>query len=159
MQHMNFTVYLLMEMPEEFQALLNVSTHSESEILIAEEWCFGYMRGVELGNWPTLPEKMDTRLQAIRLHGTEEHFVSLGELSLAEHQRTVKDIEPAARELHAYWLAKRSLNPVPAFGAAMPTGPVSKPAPSNPLRTMQKVGRNDSCPCGSGKKFKQCCLH
>ena len=22
---------------------------------------------------------------------------------------------------------------------------------------MQKVGRNDSCPCGSGKKFKKCC--
>lgn len=22
----------------------------------------------------------------------------------------------------------------------------------------KKVGRNDSCPCGSGKKFKNCCL-
>lgn len=22
-----------------------------------------------------------------------------------------------------------------------------------------KVGRNDSCPCGSGKKYKKCCLH
>ncbi|MBR7146159.1 MAG: SEC-C domain-containing protein, partial [Oscillospiraceae bacterium] len=21
----------------------------------------------------------------------------------------------------------------------------------------QKVGRNDPCPCGSGKKYKQCC--
>src|SRR4051795_7306086 len=21
------------------------------------------------------------------------------------------------------------------------------------------VGRNDPCPCGSGKKFKKCCLH
>ncbi|MBZ4241354.1 SEC-C domain-containing protein, partial [Mycobacterium tuberculosis] len=21
-----------------------------------------------------------------------------------------------------------------------------------------KVGRNDPCPCGSGKKYKQCCL-
>ena len=24
---------------------------------------------------------------------------------------------------------------------------------------MKKVARNDPCPCGSGKKFKQCCLH
>ncbi len=24
-------------------------------------------------------------------------------------------------------------------------------------RTMEKVGRNDPCPCGSGKKYKQCC--
>lgn len=22
----------------------------------------------------------------------------------------------------------------------------------------QKAGRNDPCPCGSGKKYKQCCL-
>ncbi len=22
---------------------------------------------------------------------------------------------------------------------------------------MNKVGRNDPCPCGSGKKFKKCC--
>ncbi|MFV0575722.1 MAG: SEC-C metal-binding domain-containing protein [Vibrio sp.] len=26
----------------------------------------------------------------------------------------------------------------------------------NPFKT---VGRNDECPCGSGKKYKQCCLH
>ncbi len=26
------------------------------------------------------------------------------------------------------------------------------------LSGRQKVGRNDPCPCGSGKKFKQCCL-
>lgn len=22
----------------------------------------------------------------------------------------------------------------------------------------EKVGRNDPCPCGSGKKYKQCCM-
>jgi len=26
-------------------------------------------------------------------------------------------------------------------------------------RPLVKVGRNDPCPCGSGKKFKKCCLH
>lgn len=30
----------------------------------------------------------------------------------------------------------------------------SKP---KPVRTGPKVGRNDPCPCGSGKKYKQCC--
>ena len=29
--------------------------------------------------------------------------------------------------------------------------------PKEPPRTVQKVGRNDPCPCGSGKKFKKCC--
>ncbi|TGB84710.1 YecA family protein, partial [Salmonella enterica subsp. enterica serovar Enteritidis] len=28
-----------------------------------------------------------------------------------------------------------------------------------PIKAEVKVGRNDPCPCGSGKKFKQCCLH
>ncbi|HHX32016.1 MAG TPA: SEC-C domain-containing protein, partial [Bacteroidales bacterium] len=22
----------------------------------------------------------------------------------------------------------------------------------------EKIGRNDPCPCGSGKKYKKCCL-
>jgi preprotein translocase subunit SecA len=26
----------------------------------------------------------------------------------------------------------------------------------DPVRVGPKVGRNDPCPCGSGKKFKQC---
>jgi preprotein translocase subunit SecA len=25
-----------------------------------------------------------------------------------------------------------------------------------PIRVEPKIGRNDACPCGSGKKFKQC---
>lgn len=28
---------------------------------------------------------------------------------------------------------------------------------AKPVRTGHKVGRNDPCPCGSGKKYKQCC--
>lgn len=29
--------------------------------------------------------------------------------------------------------------------------------PSQIVRTQHKVGRNEACPCGSGKKFKKCC--
>ncbi len=29
--------------------------------------------------------------------------------------------------------------------------------PHTVMRTQPKVGRNDPCPCGSGKKYKQCC--
>lgn len=31
------------------------------------------------------------------------------------------------------------------------------PAQRQPLKAAAKVGRNDSCPCGSGRKYKQCC--
>jgi hypothetical protein len=30
--------------------------------------------------------------------------------------------------------------------------------PSPVVRVEQKIGRNDPCPCGSGKKYKKCCL-
>jgi hypothetical protein len=30
--------------------------------------------------------------------------------------------------------------------------------PLPPRRELAKVGRNDPCPCGSGKKYKVCCL-
>jgi preprotein translocase subunit SecA len=38
--------------------------------------------------------------------------------------------------------------PAPGSGAAAP-----EPAPAT---TVKEVGRNDSCPCGSGKKYKKC---
>ena len=33
-------------------------------------------------------------------------------------------------------------------------------APTAPVvRGHRKTGRNDPCPCGSGKKYKKCCLN
>ncbi len=34
-----------------------------------------------------------------------------------------------------------------------------KTVKSQPVRVSGKVGPNDPCPCGSGKKFKKCCMH
>ncbi len=31
------------------------------------------------------------------------------------------------------------------------------PPPVEPIHTDAKPKRNDPCPCGSGKKYKQCC--
>lgn len=39
--------------------------------------------------------------------------------------------------------------------------PYMKPmevAPTPEQRAKMKVGRNDNCPCGSGTKFKKCCM-
>ncbi len=48
----------------------------------------------------------------------------------------------------------------------MPVRPAARPAPrartenvsghSVPVKTDKKIGRNDPCPCGSGKKYKKC---
>ena len=31
------------------------------------------------------------------------------------------------------------------------------PTPQTVVRTGPKVGRNEPCPCGSGRKYKKCC--
>ena len=33
-----------------------------------------------------------------------------------------------------------------------------RPKHIKPLTKDNKIGRNDPCPCGSGKKYKNCCL-
>ncbi len=53
-------------------------------------------------------------------------------------------IAPNVRAIHAYWLERRA-----------ETEPVAKPV----RRGEPRVGRNDPCPCGSGRKYKKCCLH
>ena len=33
-----------------------------------------------------------------------------------------------------------------------------RPRKTVPVRTEPKIGRNEPCPCGSGKKYKKCCI-
>jgi len=45
------------------------------------------------------------------------------------------------------------------YDIARETSPQLSYVPSDPVRNpMRGVGRNDPCPCGSGKKYKKCCL-
>lgn len=48
-----------------------------------------------------------------------------------------EDLAQAVVDIYRFWLAKRGAGTL--------------------VRETPKVGRNDPCPCGSGKKFKQCC--
>ncbi|WP_411704072.1 YecA family protein [Edaphovirga cremea] len=146
-QHMNDITARLCYNPEHFAPLFEFRTIDNEEYIIAEEWCFGYMRGVALDDWSALPEALTAELKIIALHGKEENFPLLEKMSADDIQQSIEKIPPAALRLHAHWLRQR--RPV----SEMPLqSPVPYAAPS-------KVGRNDPCPCGSGKKFKQCCLH
>ncbi len=45
------------------------------------------------------------------------------------------------------------INPGTATGPTPSAAPLRVPVPASPYAG---VGRNDPCPCGSGKKFKKC---
>jgi hypothetical protein len=76
-----------------------------------------------------------------------------------EHRRRVKELEGDPQGLLLFALEKLTGKKVPDVPRAKP--PVPPPArlalPRKP-QARKKVGRNDPCPCGSGKKFKHCCL-
>jgi preprotein translocase subunit SecA len=45
---------------------------------------------------------------------------------------------------------------IPQDPSMPPPAPEHQAIPQSPIRNELKVGRNDPCPCGSGKKFKSC---
>jgi len=64
--------------------------------------------------------------------------------------------EDTVRRLFFTVLAK----PVERKQVAQPTAATHGAAeaqPKAPKKAAEKVGRNDPCPCGSGKKYKNCC--
>ncbi|MCX4116190.1 MULTISPECIES: UPF0149 family protein [Aeromonas] len=150
--HMNILAHTLCYQPEHFIPVLMANYVEGQELCNAEDWCFGYLRGMALGNWPALPEEQESSLEVIRLHGSDDLLPQLASLSLPEHQQSVAEVGPAALRLHAHFLAQRGPSTAPTAAPALT--PVTLP-----VRAAPKIGRNDPCPCGSGKKFKQCCLH
>jgi hypothetical protein len=64
--------------------------------------------------------------------------------------------EQAAWEAEAKQRA-RAVQPVSPL-SALQTADYHQPSVLQPLvRTQPKIGRNDPCPCGSGRKYKHCC--
>ena len=43
----------------------------------------------------------------------------------------------------------------PQFGSG-PARPIVPNQKKEPIKADKKIGRNDACPCGSGKKYKMC---
>ena len=144
-RHMNSIAHILMEYPEEFEPLFLEREVEGETYTIVDEWCEGYRRGVELDqeHWNEGGEEM-TMLLAPVLAFTDTTDWCGHDLSDDDREKTRQAITPNVQEIHAYWLARRAeYTPT--------TQPVRRDEP--------RVGRNDPCPCGSGKKYKKCCLH
>ena len=75
-------------------------------------------------------------------------FEELTDICLVGHSYAGMVISRVAEEMEARMQLQHAL------ANAEPAEPVEALAPFK--RFAQKVGRNDPCPCGSGKKYKQC---
>jgi len=145
MRHMNSITSLLMDQGDDFEPIFHERAVEDKTYTIVDEWCEGYMRGVALaaGAWDQDSMEMKILLAPIAAFTEEQNFYAHDQCNAQESENLRKAIAPNVREIHAYWLKRR--------------------AEYAPMRTVKrnepKTGRNDPCPCGSGKKFKKCCLH
>lgn len=70
----------------------------------------------------------------------------------AKQERKMKD-------MRSFLLAPASPTPLPKPSPLEEHADFSQQKPAPITRAEKKVGRNDPCPCGSGKKFKKCCMN
>lgn len=152
MRHMNDISRTLLQSPEYYEPLLNERPNNGEPIPILDEWCMGFMKGVGLDSegWlPVVAGKPDW-LSTIILYGTEEGWDILKKknLSLDEHKELAAGLSDTVRKIHALFLEQRK--------QGMVEGKLPEVLRREPVRSPPKVGRNEPCPCGSGKKFKLC---
>jgi uncharacterized protein len=152
MRHMNAVAATLHETPDDYEPLLMENVRDGDPIPVIDEWCTGYMKGIGLDfeGWLPITVGHPDWLSTILLYGTVEGWEQLKkkELSIEEHRRLAAGLGDTARKIHAHFLEQRKVE------AAM--GGTPGVVRRKPIRNTGKVGRNDPCPCGSGKKYKQC---
>lgn len=120
-----------------------------------EAWCDGFIQATQTFH----AEEWDRlwTLDAQASSDEESHeslFAPFTELSSfgnsetsddsGDRERWVAAIVPALTRILTYWQL---------FGPEAERSPVQEPF----RRPLPKVGRNDPCPCGSGRKYKKCC--
>jgi uncharacterized protein len=144
MRHMNDIIWQLREAPDDYEPVIYMSEYEGKTIPILDEWCTGFMQGVQLdaAAWEPLFDAEDAQgvLLPIMLYGTESGWDTLkSKPELAErHDEFAEALADCVLAIQDYWLPQRK--------AAMTL-----------RREEPKTGRNEPCPCGSGKKFKKCC--
>ena len=122
-------------------------------------WCQAYLAGVDQAeeDWFEYFEEDDSEDAEDQINYLDERLFPLmvltgeAEAAAKEHgeewpqgeeraeieQECEEDLPQAVTDIYRFWIAKRGLEPI--------------------RNDEPKIGRNDPCPCGSGKKFKQCC--
>ena len=146
-RHFNGIVWGFEQRPVALSPLWTTRPYDSGEFEDAEIWAYGFTDGVKLSRaaWQPLfnhPEGPQW-YQPIRLLGADDTLPEEDELTRTPEQRAAltAQIETSLVQMHAFWLPLRR----------------AVAERQQAQRMSPKVGRNEPCPCGSGKKFKKCC--
>jgi uncharacterized protein len=143
LRRMNTISGMFGENSAEFDPLLYERDVNGEQLWLVDDWCVGFLRAMELGAeaWDPLVDDKTNRLLLVPILtlGTQE---GLDQIDMAadpesEYAAAVEMLYLSVEAIYIYWRL-----------------PVK-----NRIATQvwQKPGRNDPCPCGSGRKFKKCC--
>ncbi|WP_026075722.1 UPF0149 family protein [Noviherbaspirillum massiliense] len=130
--------------PKEYEPLYCEHEVDGRRLIDAEGWAWGFWEGMNLRAlaWePIWSSDLAGILEPVYLLGAEEieeEEMPLVDDPVKRHKLAI-ELEAAIPHIYKFWLPHR------------------KSAVATVRRDESKVGRNDPCPCGSGKKYKKCC--
>ncbi|HXU41835.1 MAG TPA: SEC-C metal-binding domain-containing protein, partial [Burkholderiales bacterium] len=116
-------------------------------------------QGIHLRGYAQKNPKQEYKREAFELFGAMVESVKLEVIKTltAVEIRTQEDIKP---DDQAHVENVQTVHPTSDAGTEMQAEngevAVAEAPKQKPVRVSQKIGRNDPCPCGSGKKYKQC---
>ena len=130
--------------PKEFEPLFCEYEHEGKKLLDGEGWAWGFWEGICLREeqwvpiWESNLAEMITPIYLLGAEEIEEEEMALVADPVKRHKLAI-EMEAAIPHIHRFWK------------------PLRKSAVVQVKHDAPKVGRNDPCPCGSGKKYKKCC--
>ena len=129
---------------------LPVLLEDENGVAHGNDWARSFMRGVDMrrDGWAELLADEDhagCMIPVLALYHEHDEDPAMRPKPIGPEQREKIIEHMAAGLLGAYRYFRQQGRPYVSTGAP------------EPRRTDRKIGRNDPCPCGSGKKYKRCC--
>ena len=123
---------------------------AEDGVAHGNDWARGFMRGMHMRHegWSELvndEEHGGCLVPMMMLHHEHDEDPEMRPEPISPEQREEVIVHMAAGLLGAYKYFRQQREA--DLGVHAP----------EPSRNASKVGRNDPCPCGSGKKYKKCC--
>ncbi len=149
----NSIILTLQDAPQKFLPIVYEQRTAEGKLeFSAEEWCEGFLTGTHLpaGDWEALVEDEEnfvllTPILALANEEAMRELLAADKGGKARRVKLLVMIPLAVAGMYDYWRSRRRER-----GTGMT---VDNP----PFGRRRRVGRNEPCPCGSGKKFKKCC--
>ena len=122
----------------------------------AAEWSEGFITGFMFNEaaWSLLSVGQPTWFTSFLRLGTDEGIEITK--SAGDAETWMNGIEPSLVRINAYWKEKRASQPAALLSDEYLHHTRQREF-AQVVRGGPKIGRNDPCPCGSGKKFKKCC--